>query len=428
MRHVSALTLLTVVIASLCFAQPVSGKELRPSQPEGVGISSVRLKRLSAVLNQYAADEKLPGGVALIARRGKIVYRESFGQRDREAREPMEEDDIFRIASQTKALVSVGIMMLQEQGKLLIADSLGQYLPEFQRTTVAVANDDGGYDVVPATRPITIRDLLTHTAGIDYGGGIASDKWEAAKISGWYFANRDEPIAATVSRMASLPFEGQPGERWVYGYATDILGVVIEKVSGKSLDEFLRTEITAPLKMEDTHFFLPEAKRNRLVTVYSITESGSLERAPDSDGAVGQGAYVSGPKQSFSGGAGLLSTVDDYARFLQMLLNGGELDGVRLLSPNTVALMTTNHIGDLSLAYSGDGTGFGLGFSVVKDFGARGVPGSIGEYGWGGAYHSVYWVDPQEELIVVYLTQVLPPTGLDDHQKLRALVYQAIVD
>ncbi|HEY8470037.1 MAG TPA: serine hydrolase domain-containing protein [Longimicrobiales bacterium] len=409
----------------LLLVHPALAQDLPRATPEEVGLSSARLERLTATFRRYVEEERLAGAVILIARKGKVPYFEAFGYRDREAGAPMTTDAIFRIASQTKAIVSVAVMMLQEEGALLITDPVGKYLPEFRNTTVAVAREGGGYDVVPAKRPIAIRDLLTHTAGIGYGGGIARDRWAEAGIQGWYFADRDEPIAETVKRMAALPFDAQPGERFVYGYSTDILGVLVERVSGVPLDEFLRTRIFEPLKMRDTHFYLPPAKRGRLAVVYSATEAGGLERAPDPGGMVGQGAYVDGPRKSFSGGAGLVSTARDYARFLQMLLNGGELDGVRLLSRKTVELMTADHIGEL---YGRPGEGFGLGFSVVKDLGARGLPGSVGEYGWGGAYHSVYWVDPREELVVVYLTQLIPARALDDHAKLRALVYQAIVD
>jgi len=386
------------------------------------------LGRLSAVLTQYVEEEQLPGVVALVARRGRVAYLEAFGQRDREAGAPQQVDDIFRIASQTKAIVSVAIMMLQEEGRLLISHPLARYLPEFSETTVAVADGDadGGYDVVPARRAITIRDLLTHTSGVGYGGGPASERWAEAGIQGWYFADRDEPILETVARMAGLPFEAQPGERFVYGYSTDILGAVVEVVSGISLDEFLRTRIFEPLGMSDTHFYLPGEKRERLSVVYSAGDNG-LSPAPDPGGMVGQGAYVDGPRKSYSGGAGLLSTARDYARFLQMTLNGGELDGARILSRKSIQLMTANHVGDL-LADAAPGTGFGLGFQVVTDLGARGEPGSVGEYGWGGAYHSTYWVDPAEDLVVVYFSQLIPANGLDDQARLRALVYQAITD
>ncbi len=417
-----------IILPCLAFIlafQTARAQQLPRVAPESVGLSASRLDRLGAVFEGYTHDGQLAGAVVLVVRRGQVAYFEAFGQRDRESRSPMREDAIFRIASQTKALVSVGIMMLQEEGELLLSDPVGKYLPEFARTAVAVLEDDGGYTVVDAERPITIRHLLTHTAGISYGHGIARDRWAEAGIQGWYFADRDEPVSATISRLAALPFECQPGQCRVYGYATDILGVVIERVSGMTLDDFLRTRILEPLGMHDTYFYLPRAKEDRLATVYSATEAGGIERAPDGAGMEAQGDYVEGPRVAFSGGAGLLSTASDYARFLQMLLDGGELDGVRILSPKTVELMTVDHLD--GIAYE-PGLGFGLGFRVTLDVGARGVPGSLGEFGWGGAYHSTYWVDPEEELVVVYFTQLIPSRGLDDHGKLRALVYQAIVE
>lgn len=414
----AAFAVLFVVVASNAY--PAA---LEPAPPQTVGLSPERLARLSAELDEYVDDGRLAGAVALVARRGRIAYCEAFGDRDREAGSPMRTDSIFRIASQTKALVSTATMMLQEEGALLLADPVGKYLPEFMETTVAVPRGDGGYDVVEAERPITIRDLLTHTSGFAYGTGVAADRWREAGIQGWYFADRDEPVAATVERMAALPAEAQPGEEWVYGYGTDILGAVVERASGRPLDEFLKARIFAPLGMDDTHFYLPPSKRERLAAVYAATPDG-IERAPD-DGSAAQGAYVDGPRRSFSGGAGLLSTVEDYARFLQMLLNGGELDGRRILGRKSVELMTVDHLGEVTFS---EGEGFGLGFYVVEDTGARGVPGSVGEFGWGGAYHSSYWVDPAEELVVVYMTQLIPTGGLDDADKVRALVYQAIAD
>ena len=225
--------------------------------------------------------------------------------------------------------------------------------------------------------------------------------------------------------MASLPFDAQPGERWVYGYSTDILGTLIERVSGETLADFLAAQLFGPLGMNDTQFYLPPPKVARLAVVYSATESGKLERAPDPGTGVGQGAYVKGPRKSFSGGAGILSTATDYPRFLQMMLNGGVLDGKRILSHKTVELMTVDHLVNKQVE---EGVGFGLGFSVLKDLGARGVPGSVGEFGWGGAYHSSYWVDPKKELVVVYFTQLLPARDLDDQDKLHTLIYQAIMD
>ncbi len=411
---------LALFASSVVFAQDMSRAE-----PEAAGVSSERLNRLNTIFKEYVDDGELPGSVILISRQGKVIYQNAFGLRDRESGSPMKVDTIFRIASQTKALISVGIMILQEEGRLLISDPVGKYIPEFSTTTVAEPREDGGYNIVKTKRAVTIRDLLTHTSGISYGNGPASDMWEEAGIQGWYFADHDEPIAETVRRIAALPFDAHPGERWVYGYNTDILGVVIEEVSGESLDAFLKKRILEPLSMKDTHFYLPESKVDRLATVYSAGEDGNLERAPSPGGMVGQGAYVNGPRKSFSGGAGLLSTAEDYAGFLQMMLNGGELNGTRIISRKSVELMTVDHLHDIAFQ---PGVGFGLGFSVVKELGARGVLGSEEEYSWGGAYHSTYWVDPREQLVVVYFTQLIPAGGVDDYGKLRALIYQALVD
>ncbi len=404
----------------------VQGQEARSVVPEEVGLSSARLERLNHVLTEYVEAGELPGAVALIARHGQVAYLETFGMRDRESNSPQRAGDIFRIASQSKAVVTVAAMILQEEGRLLISHPVSLYLPEFAQTTVAVANPDGEIEVVPAKRPITVRDLMTHTSGVGYGWGPGADRWEAAGIQGWYFAHRDEPIRETVRRMAALPFEAQPGEAWVYGYSTDILGALVEVVSGMPLDEFVTARILEPLDMHDTHFYLPTEKRDRLSTVYSIDGDG-MHRATGTGGMYGQGHYVDGPRKSFSAGAGLLSTARDYYRFLQMMLNGGELDGARILSPKTVELMTANHVGEL-IARFAPGTGFGLGFSIVENLGARGSSGSVGEYGWGGAYHSTYWVDPVEDLVVVYFTQLAPAGGLDDQARLRELIYQAITE
>ena len=416
-----AFLLLAFMLQLTLYAQ-----EFKKVPANSVGLSSERLEFLTNTFQEYVDQGELPGAVVLVARKGQIAYLNAFGKSDKENNLPMQENSIFRIASQTKAIVSVGIMLLQEEGKLLITDPVGKYIPAFKETTVAVPQEGAAYEIVKAQRPITIRDLLTHTAGIGYGQGIASDLWKQANIQGWYFADREEPIQATVSRMAALPFEAQPGEKFVYGYNTDILGALIEVVSGESLDTFLKTRILDPLGMNDTHFYLPKVKSSRLTVVYSPTKKG-LERAPNPGGMVGQGAYLDGPRVSFSGGAGFLSTAVDYAKFLQMMLNKGNFNMKQIISPKTVALMTVNHLGAIPFPWE-KGVGFGLGFSVVEDLGQRGVLGSKGEFGWGGAYHSTYWVDPQEELVVVYFTQLIPANGLDDHQKLRALIYQALMD
>ena len=402
----------------------LTAQSLPTAVPEDVGMSSERLERLGENLQAYVDRGEMAGSVAIVVRHGKVAYLEAFGQQDIEAGREMATDSIFRIASQTKAIVTAAILMLQEEGKLLISDRLANYIPEFAQTTVAVRREDGGYDIETG-RPITLRHLITHTSGISYGTGPASAEWDKAGFEQWYFADKDEAIAKTVARMASLPFDAQPGEQWIYGYGIDILGAVVEKASGMALDAYLQTHIFDPLGMNNTHFYLPNDKRDQFTAVYGRTRGGVLTRAEDSGAWAGQGAYVDGPRTSFSGGAGLLSTASDYARFLQMLLNGGTLDGRRLLSPTTVKLMGQDHLDGIGFR---PGQGFGLGFSVVTDLGARGTPGSVGEFGWGGAYHSTYWVDPVNDLLVVYLTQLRPSGGIDDREKIRTLVYQAVIE
>ena len=403
----------------------LGAQDLQVVAPEEVGMSAERLEQLTDRFRKYVEEDELPGSVTLVARQGKVAYYEAVGMSNIASKKTMEKDAIFRIASQTKAIVSVGIMILQEEGKLLIQDKVGDYIPEFSETTVAEPNDEGGYDVVKAKRAMTIRDLLTHTAGIGYGYGPGKDEWEEAGIQGWYFADRDEPILETVKRMGALPMDAHPGTKWVYGYAVDILGAIVEVASGMPLDEFLADRIFTPLGMKDTHFYLPKDKVKRLTTVYNPKVGHSLKPAPDEGTMNAQGAYVKGPRKSFSGGAGLLSTAKDYFLFLQMLANGGSLNGQRVLSPRSVELMTIDHMGDIPFR---NGEGFGLGFNVVTDQGLRGFPGSVGEFGWGGAYGSTYWVDPEEELVVVYFTQVRPGSIVKDHLMLRALIYQAIVE
>ena len=412
-------------LLSILLAQP-----LRQVRPEAVGMSSDRLDRLTQQMESYVLENQLSGGVTLVLRHGKIAYFDAFGYRDTESKDNMEIDDIFRIASQTKAMISVGIMILQEKGQLLISDPVGKYIPKYNSTTVAVKTKDG-YKVVPANRQITIRDLLTHTAGVGWGFGPGGDQWKKADIIGWYFAHRKTSIQSTVNQISSLPMDAQPGERFVYGLSTDILGALIEVVSGQPLDKFLQKGIFNPLEMTDTHFYLPVNKHHRLSTVYSSTENGiALSPNPGKRigaGMIGQGHYINGPRKSFSGGAGLLSTAEDYATFLQMMLNGGTFNKQRILSRKSVELMTVDHLGSIEFPWT-NGVGFGLGFSIVKDLGKRGTLGSEGEFGWGGAYHSTYWVDPKEDLVVVYFTQLIPANNIDDQQKLRSLIYQAIID
>lgn len=408
-------------------AQSPSVPTQAQAQAHPSGFSAQRLARIEQMLRSYVDQGRLVGAVVQIRQGGRDVLTAAVGWRDKEARDPMRADSVFRIASQTKALTSVAIMMLMEDGQLLLSDPVGKYLPEWSKTTVAVAKPDGGYDVVPAKRPITIRDLLTHTSGVSYGPGPALQAWKDAGFNGWYFADRDEPMARAIARMGALPMAAQPGERFVYGYSTDVLGVIVEKVSGRSLDAFLTERLLRPLGMKDTAFYASPELAKRLAVVYAGTPWGLVRAAApgvwDDISFIGQGHYVDGPRQAFSGGAGLLSTAADYSRFLEMLRRGGELDGRRYLSRKSVELMVSNQLSGVPYM---PGMGFGLGFNVRGDVGLAGELGSVGEFSWGGAYHSQYWVDPREQLTVVYLTQLQSPGNLDDLAKLRVLVYQAL--
>jgi CubicO group peptidase (beta-lactamase class C family) len=396
------------------------------ASPSAQSLSVERLARIDRLFQQYVDEGRVGGAVALVLQDGKPVYDRAFGWRDKEAGRKMTTDAIFRIASQTKALTSTAILSLMEEGRIGLGDPAGRYIAGFSKTTVAAQN---GQDVqiVPARRPITIRDLLTHTAGISYGTNQSvASQYEAKGLGpaagfGWYTADKSEPICATMERLATLPFVSQPGEAWVYGYNTDVLGCIAERASGMPLDELIRARVTGPLGMKDTQFFLPAAQRDRLAAVYSSTSAngGTIARAPD--GARGQGHYVDGPRRSFAGGAGLLSTARDYARFLEMIRNGGAVDGVRVLSPRTVELMTTNQVGTL---HSPAGLGFGLGFETTDRYGANGLD-AVGAFGWGGAYGSVYRVDPKSRLVLVLMIQMLPNAS-DIGTRFPTLVYQAL--
>lgn len=393
--------------------------------PESAGVSSDRLKRLDAVMEDYVRERRIAGAVTYIARHGKIIHQRAYGMQDVEAGKRMDPDTLFRIASQSKAVTSVAVMMLVEEGKVRLADPVAKFLPAFRHTTVVASGPAGAPPgAVPARRAITIRDLLTHTAGISYGTNAAEAQYKAAGAYMWYLADRDEPLAAVIDRLARLPFDSQPGEKWVYGYNTDILGRVVEVASGLPLDQFFAKRIFEPLEMKDTFFFVPRDKAQRLAAVYGMGDDGRIRRAPDR-GREGQGEYVDGPRKCFAGGAGLISTAADYGRFLQMLLNGGELSGARLLSPASVRAMISNQTGNL---YGQEGMSFGLGFSIVEDIGKTGRLASQGEFGWGGAYFTTYWVAPAEGLVALMMTQLIPAGGSDIQDKFRTLVYQALVE
>lgn len=388
------------------------------------GFAVDRLVRIDSMLDDAAKREEIGGLVAYVLRDDAVVYERAVGWRDRDAKVPMTANTVFRIASQTKALTSAAVLMLMEEGKLALGTPASRFLPTFARTTVA-QRTDSGVVVVAARRAITVRDLLTHTAGISYGvDQHVADKYRAKGLGpaagyGWYTADKTVPVCTSMDSLGTLPFVAQPGERFVYGYNTDVLGCIVERASGKSLDTFLRERLTQPLGMHDTHFFLPPAQRNRLATVYR-SEAGSTVRADT--GARGQGHYVDGPRVSFAGGAGLVSTARDYARFLQMIAHGGTWAGRRYLAPHTVALMTTNQLGSLY----GAGTGFGLGFETVEQYGASGLA-SKGTYGWGGAYGSNYKVDPVEGLVIVVMMNQLPNSS-DVVTRFQTMLYAALIE
>jgi CubicO group peptidase (beta-lactamase class C family) len=390
------------------------------------GFDAARLRRIDHWMQAYVDSNEIGGAVGLVLRDGKVVYQRAVGWIDKEAGRRMTPDALFRIASQTKAVTTVAILSLVEEGKLALDDPVSRWIPAFARTTVAVKSDTG-LAIVPAKRAITIRDLLTHTSGISTGLDPLIARAYAAKGLGseagfwWYFADKDEPICTTVERLATLPFSAQPGERWIYGYSIDVAGCVAERASGMPLDQLIRERITGPLKMDDTYFYVPQEAAARLVTVYASDSTNHAYRAPE--GPRGQGNYVVGPRKSFSGGAGLISTASDYARFLEMLRNGGALGGVRLLAPHTVDLMTHNQLGTL---YDSSGArGFGLAFETTERYGGDGMT-SVGASRWGGAYGSTYFIDPVEHLVIVFMMNQLP-SHTDITSKFQALVYQALV-
>ena len=417
LTHLLAAAALTLIAALPAHADTVKG-----------GFSVERLARVDALIDSYVNDGRVAGVVALVLRDGKPAYEHAVGWADKEAGRKMTMDTVFRIASQSKALTSVAVLELMEEGKLTVNDRAGKYISTFEKTTVGVKNENGtGLTITAAKRPILIKDLLTHTAGINYGTSPeVAALYEAKGLGpaagyGWYFADKNEPICDSIERLGTLPFVSQPGEAFVYGYNTDILGCIVEKASGVSLDEYIRSHITGPLGMKDTYFFLPAEKRERLAAVYGSDASGKAVRMDDS--AKGQGHYVDGPRKNFSGGAGLVSTARDYATLLEALRNGGALGKARILSPHAVQLMTRNQIGDLKMP---KGLGFGYGFQTHDVYGVSGME-SVGSWGWGGAYGTYYNVDAEERMVTVLMIQLLP-NSTDLKDKFTASIYQALLD
>jgi CubicO group peptidase (beta-lactamase class C family) len=425
------------ILALLLVALPLArtgAEELPRASAEMAGFSPPRLHRIDALLKDAVESKQIAGGVALVARRGKVVYWEAIGLQDTEAKQPMSPDTIFRIASMTKPVTSAAALMLVEEGRLRLDDPVSKYLPEFRAPKVVDPGKDT-FTLVPARRQMTVHDLLTHTSGLTYrfrNREHLGDLYRTAAISDG-LTQTEGTLAANVRRLAGLPLLHHPGSSWEYGLSTDVLGRVIEVASGKDLDGFFRERIFEPLKMRDTTFFLPPEKRSRLAALYRPGPDKSIVRVgeePVTAGALVYSAswHYQGPRSYFSGGAGLVSTASDYARFLQMLLNGGELGGVRLLKPATVKQMTANQIGRLAMGISGHGDRFGYGFGVVTADGRGDEVASVGTYSWGGIFHTYFWADPHKEMIGILLTQVYPFNHLPHRSQFKKLTYEALVE
>jgi CubicO group peptidase (beta-lactamase class C family) len=383
-------------------------------RPEEIGLSTARLARIGALFDGRVADGHIPGAVMLVARHGRIGWHHACGRRDPAADDAMRTDAVFRIYSMTKPLVSVGVMMLMEEGKLLLGDPVASVLPDLAGVSVAAAH--GGTE--PVARPITVQDLLRHTSGLTYefrGTGPVQQAYMDAKVF-----RRSQTNADQVAMLGRLPLLHQPGTRWEYSRSTDVLGRLIEVVSGQTLGVFLAERVTGPLGMADTGFHVPQRDHGRL--------AGAFARDPESGAEVSLLEVREAPSFE-SGGGGMVSTASDYARFLQMLLEGGKLGDVRLLSRKTVELMTADHLGPITGAPDllPPGFGFGLGFAVRRDRGIASTPGSVGLYYWSGMAGTTFWVDPAEDLTAVLMMQA---PGQREHYRalFRDMVYAAIVD
>lgn len=423
-------TLLLVVFALTAYGQTRSIKRsppLREAKAEGVGLSPERLDRIDAMLEKAVAEGEIPGAVALVARNGRIVFHKAYGMADNESGRPLKRDDIFRIASQTKAITSTAVMMLWEEGRFQLDDPISNYIPEFEDPQVlkSFRYQDTTYTTEPAGSEITIRHLLTHASGLGYGIIDGDERmkmiYRKAGVTD-LFTTEDISIEESVKKLARLPLHHNPGERFTYSEGLDVLGYFVEVVSGMSFDEFLRKRLFDPLGMNDTWFYLPASKADRLVSVQR-KENGEWKRYPitfyDPD------YPVKGAKRFFSGGAGLSSTAKDYATFLQMYLNGGELNGTRLLSRTTIEFMMSNQVGELL----GDVEQYGLAFGLLTEKGEdRGGRGSEGTFRWGGYFNTQYFADPKENIIGIIMKQTQGPIQDNTGWKFPILVGQAVDD
>lgn len=404
-------------------------------KPEEVGLCNTRLDRISQhIESRYIEPARIPGALTLVARGGRVAYLNCQGMADVERQKPIQEDTLFRIYSMTKPITSVALMMLYEAGYFQLMDPVHRYIPEFRKLRVYASGVYPDFMTNPTTRPMRIMDLLTHTSGLTYGfmnRGNVDAAYRELKL------DVDAPAGFTtrtlIEQLSQLPLEFSPGEAWNYSVSTDVLGYLIELLSGQSLAEFFQQRIFAPLGMHDTDFHVPAKKQARFAACYEYSRPGSfsLQDDPASSDFLSPPTYL-------SGGGGLVSTAADYLRFAQMLLNGGELDGVRLLGPRTVAYMSRNHLPggkDMPALATGtfsevpfEGVGFGLGVAVRDNAASSGVLSSEGELSWGGLASTHFWIDPHEDLIAIFLTQLIPSSSYNIRNELRTLVYSALID
>jgi CubicO group peptidase (beta-lactamase class C family) len=409
-----ALALLTIVSIGTARAEPVLPIA---AMPEDVGLSSSQLARIEAMTQKHIDAGLVPGAVMLVARRGKIAWYKTMGFRDRAAKDPMRNDSIFRIYSMTKPIVSVAAMMLVEEGRMQISDPVSKYLPEMGRMKVGIekaADGKPALELAEPAREMTVQDLMRHTSGLIYGSRGKS-LVNAAYIEG-QIGNRDFSNEEFVSKLSKLPLRYSPGDRWEYGVSTDVLGRVVEVVSGKKLGEFLNERILNPLGMSDTGFFVPAEKLSRAAQPWQNPEGPPMTPRFD----------VAQNPRFESGGGGLTSTMDDYLRFAIMLADGGEFAGKRLLGNKTLEFMTSDHVGARPGRPSG--LGFGLGFEVRTSVGDSALPGSLGEYGWSGNAGTLFWIDPKEQLIAIYMVQVNDGDRIMLRNQFRTMVQSAIIN
>jgi len=415
--------LLSLILPLLLVAQ-ANAQSLPAAKPEMVGLSSTRLARIDTVMNDYVRTNRIPGAVALVVRHGKVAYFKSFGKRDIESKSPMQTDAMFRIASMTKAITSVAVMTLYERGYFLLNDPLSRYIPEFKNPKVITLSPKGDTVLVPAKSEITIRELLNHTSGITYGDPLQARYYTQAGMTVG-LTPTDGVLKDKILKLAKLPLISHPGEEFHYGMSVDVLGYLIEVLTHKTLDQYIREAVLNPLQMHDTYFSVPENKASRLASIYRLRD-GQLEKTT-------KYFPYPAPQHYFAGGAGLVSTAADYSHFAQMLLNKGELNGVRILSPMTVELMTRNSIGDIYIFTSfkhngimGDKFGLGFGLRTAQHTGYEELE-SEGQFGWDGALYTRFWVDPKQDMFGIFLSQMENYWDENLIGKYRVLVNQAVV-